>query len=180
MNGGDRMNGQRQDAWTEQEDLILAETVLKHIRQGSTQLSAFKDVGLQLSRTPAACGFRWNSTIRKQYEKAIALAKQQRKQRNTDEKVEKPSTIKEEITLTDVIEFLKNVSASDELVQQLRAENEKLTKQLNNMKVNYEGQLMELQKENEMLKQDYKTMFEIIDRASKVVSVNKDETKANQ
>lgn len=35
----------RQDAWTDDEDLLLAEVVLRHIREGGTQLSAFKEVG---------------------------------------------------------------------------------------------------------------------------------------
>ncbi|MDT8859134.1 RsfA family transcriptional regulator [Alkalihalobacillus sp. MEB130] len=68
----------RQDAWSTDEDLILAEVVLRHIREGSTQLSAFEEVGERLSRTSAACGFRWNSAIRKKYESAVALAKKQR------------------------------------------------------------------------------------------------------
>lgn len=73
------MSANRQDAWTNDEDLILAEVVLRHIREGSTQLAAFEEVGERLSRTAAACGFRWNSAIRKKYEAAIALAKKQRK-----------------------------------------------------------------------------------------------------
>ena len=68
----------KQDAWSTDEDLLLAEVVLRHIREGSTQLSAFEEVGQRLSRTSAACGFRWNSTIRKKYESAIHLAKKQR------------------------------------------------------------------------------------------------------
>lgn len=74
------MNETRQDAWTKDEDIILAETVLKYIREGKTQLEAFKEVARELSRTPAACGFRWNATIRKQYQEAIQLAKEERKQ----------------------------------------------------------------------------------------------------
>lgn len=35
----------RQDAWSHEDDLLLAETVLRHIRQGSTQLNAFEEVG---------------------------------------------------------------------------------------------------------------------------------------
>lgn len=71
----------RQDAWTEENDLLLAETVLRHVREGSTQLNAFEEVGDQLDRTSAACGFRWNAVVRHQYEKALQLAKKQRKQR---------------------------------------------------------------------------------------------------
>jgi prespore-specific regulator len=72
---------QRQDAWSEENDLLLAETVLRHVREGSTQLNAFEEVGDKLNRTSAACGFRWNAVVRHDYEKALQLAKKQRKQR---------------------------------------------------------------------------------------------------
>jgi prespore-specific regulator len=71
----------RQDAWTEEDDLLLAETVLRHVREGSTQLNAFEEVGDKLNRTSAACGFRWNAVVRHRYEKALQLSKKQRKQR---------------------------------------------------------------------------------------------------
>ncbi|CAH0345028.1 RsfA family transcriptional regulator [Bacillus sp. CECT 9360] len=71
----------RQDAWTEEDDLLLAETVLRHVREGSTQLNAFEEVGDKLNRTSAACGFRWNAVVRHNYDKALQLAKKQRKQR---------------------------------------------------------------------------------------------------
>lgn len=71
----------RQDAWSHEDDLLLAETVLRHIREGSTQLNAFEEVGDQLNRTSAACGFRWNAEVRQNYEQAISIAKRQRKQK---------------------------------------------------------------------------------------------------
>lgn len=74
------MKATRQDAWTDDEDILLAETVLRYIREGKTQLEAFKEVAEQLSRTPSACGFRWNASIRKQYQEAIEFAKEERKQ----------------------------------------------------------------------------------------------------
>ncbi|MFB1050720.1 RsfA family transcriptional regulator [Paraliobacillus sp. JSM ZJ581] len=71
----------RQDAWSHEDDLLLAETVLRHIREGSTQLNAFEEVGDKLNRTSAACGFRWNAEIRQRYEQAVAIAKRQRKEK---------------------------------------------------------------------------------------------------
>ncbi|TRM08742.1 RsfA family transcriptional regulator [Lentibacillus cibarius] len=71
----------RQDAWSHEDDLLLAETVLRHIREGSTQLNAFEEVGDKLNRTSAACGFRWNAEIRNKYTDAIELAKRQRKEK---------------------------------------------------------------------------------------------------
>lgn len=74
------MSTTRQDAWSKDEDILLAEVVLRLIREGGTQLQAFEEVGKLLTRTSAACGFRWNSYVRKQYKSAIELAKSQRKQ----------------------------------------------------------------------------------------------------
>lgn len=74
------MNRPRQDAWTKDEDILLAEIVLRHIRSGKTQLEAFKKAGEALSRTPAACGFRWNASLRKQHTEAINSAKNNHKQ----------------------------------------------------------------------------------------------------
>ncbi|WP_087971771.1 RsfA family transcriptional regulator [Oceanobacillus rekensis] len=71
----------RQDAWSHEDDLLLAETVLRHIRIGSTQLNAFDEVGDKLNRTSAACGFRWNAEVRTKYDSAIDLAKRQRKEK---------------------------------------------------------------------------------------------------
>lgn len=71
----------RQDAWSHEDDLLLAETVLRHIRTGSTQLNAFEEVGDKLNRTSAACGFRWNAEVRQKYEQAMEIAKKQRKER---------------------------------------------------------------------------------------------------
>ncbi|MFC0296191.1 RsfA family transcriptional regulator [Geobacillus jurassicus] len=71
----------RQDAWSHEEDVLLAETVLQYIREGKTQLAAFEDVGRQLHRTAAACGFRWNAEVRKRHLDAIEQAKKQRKER---------------------------------------------------------------------------------------------------
>lgn len=68
----------RKDKWTAEDDSFLAETVLRHIQSGSSQLMAFEQASARLNRTSAACGFRWNSELRKHYEDAIRKAKQER------------------------------------------------------------------------------------------------------
>ncbi|MFB4162559.1 RsfA family transcriptional regulator [Alteribacillus sp. JSM 102045] len=83
----------RQDAWSADEDIMLAEIVLRHVREGSTQLAAFQEAGEKLSRTAAACGFRWNACIRKKYEAAIELARKHKG--NTGKK--QPGAMDEEI-----------------------------------------------------------------------------------
>ncbi len=75
----------RKDSWNQEEDELLAATVLRHIEENSTQLEAFKEVGEQLERTAGACGFRWNSYVRKKYSSQIQQAKQKRRQEKRKE-----------------------------------------------------------------------------------------------
>ncbi|QOY34363.1 RsfA family transcriptional regulator [Anaerobacillus isosaccharinicus] len=184
----------RQDAWTNDEDLVLAEVVLRHIREGSTQLAAFDEVGERLSRTSAACGFRWNSSIRKKYEAAIAIAKKQRKslKKTKLDDIDKgaPVEIASELTgeikpkleivkasnshaltIDHVIEFLTSqkemlssnnniLSKNNELtetVEQLTKENNRLVKELSTLQNNYD-----------VMKQDYRMLIDIMDRAKQM------------
>ena len=78
---------------------MLAETVLRHIREGSTQLNAFEEVGDQLNRTSAACGFRWNAEIRNKYNDAIDLAKRQRKEKKRAMQGNKPKKQQPALTI---------------------------------------------------------------------------------
>ncbi|MCD8502766.1 MAG: RsfA family transcriptional regulator [Bacillaceae bacterium] len=168
------MSNVRQDAWTNDEDLVLAEVVLRHIREGSTQLAAFEEVGSRLTRTAAACGFRWNSAIRKEYEAAIAIAKKQRK----NLKKAKPNQIQEKkeehtapiqtdlraISLDDVLSFLatqKDVAAENielkQKVESLVEKNKELEETLSELKAKYQ-----------VIKTDYQLMMDIMNRAKQL------------
>ncbi|MBK5445796.1 RsfA family transcriptional regulator [Peribacillus sp. TH16] len=183
----------RQDAWTQDEDLLLVEVVLRHIREGSTQLRAFEEVGKQVSRTSAACGFRWNSFVRKQYKSGIELAKKQRKEQAVKETEFEMETVvaefktieqktneereNESITLQEVILYLTKM---DELIQLDSKEKERISEH----SLLLEQENDRLQDENRLLKEnlkvveeDYRALMQIMERARKL-SVLEDE-KAN-
>ncbi|MFI8491946.1 RsfA family transcriptional regulator [Peribacillus butanolivorans] len=183
----------RQDAWTQDEDLLLVEVVLRHIREGSTQLRAFEEVGKQVSRTSAACGFRWNSFVRKQYKSGIELAKKQRKEQAVKETEFEMETVvaefktiehktneereNESITLQEVILYLTEM---DELIQLDSKEKERISEH----SLLLEQENDRLQDENRLLKEnlkvveeDYRALMQIMERARKL-SVLEDE-KAN-
>nr|WP_307723636.1 RsfA family transcriptional regulator [Tenuibacillus multivorans] len=186
----------RQDAWSHEDDLLLAETVLRHIREGSTQLTAFEEVGDQLNRTAAACGFRWNAEVRRNYEKAIDLAKRQRKQLKQAEKHKlkgqsklqtvnqnqtqpKPQTQSsgEHTTLDSIIAQLQELKSneqrvtSEELVQ-LKKENERLKEE----KAQLESKIDKLNQDYQYLQEDYQTFIQIMDRARKMVVLDEDQS----
>lgn len=146
------MNETRQDAWSKEEDLILAETVLSYIKEGKTQMEAFRDVASKLSRTAAACGFRWNATIRKEYQEQIEQAKEERKkgvkkelQLNTDQNPTKSSIESAIVLLEKMKDNLngQNYEPTDLLVQKLKEENERLKQQLERYEQTVE-EMMEL------------------------------------
>ncbi|ALX50551.1 RsfA family transcriptional regulator [Lentibacillus amyloliquefaciens] len=195
----------RQDAWSHEDDLLLAETVLRHIREGSTQLHAFEEVGDKLNRTSAACGFRWNAEVRNTYNDAIELAKRQRKdkkradakkarqpvaaiQENKNQHADKGSVdtvyddTAQSITIDSVIQFLKQLdkdyqasNQSKQSLEQMGQENETLKKQVNQL----ENKLKQTAKQLETVQEDYQVFMQIMDRARKMtVFDDKDSVQA--
>ncbi|SDH90701.1 RsfA family transcriptional regulator [Alteribacillus bidgolensis] len=137
----------RQDAWSADEDIMLAEIVLRHVREGSTQLAAFQEAGEKLSRTAAACGFRWNACIRKKYEAAIELARKHKG--NTEKTFASPEKeiekLVEEDTQTKT--SMKKESPNVPAVQK-NLEPAKMAEELKNM-VSFLRELSDYLEENE-------------------------------
>ncbi|MFA1820512.1 RsfA family transcriptional regulator [Virgibacillus oceani] len=187
----------RQDAWSHEDDLLLAETVLRHIREGSTQLNAFEEVGDKLNRTSAACGFRWNAEVRNKYDSAIDLAKRQRKEKKRAmskniKKTRKPiiameqdyteqldrvdNTLtkkqeNEEVTIDTVIDFLqglqKDYYASNQSKATLEATQNEKI-QLEEQVTILENKLQETEKQLATMQEDYQAFIQIMDRARKM------------
>ena len=183
----------RQDAWTKDEDLFLAEVVLRHIREGSTQLKAFEEVGKALNRTAAACGFRWNSTVRKQYKAAIDLAKKQRKE--LKKKQNSPSFTQEfitrqglssemtpsgkQLTLQDVIAFLQEYQLKEQEIERSsvsKQEQEELANKLKDLEQEYES----LKKKYQTLQKEYFGLLTIMDKARKLTEAKSDHELVDQ
>lgn len=196
----------RQDAWSHEDDLLLAETVLRHIRQGSTQLNAFEEVGDKLNRTSAACGFRWNAEVRQNYEQAVEIAKRQRKQnkreqlltqknkmtqaplyqpevaiedeQNTSQLNVKPA--KQSLDLDQVINFLVEFKHKNIQSNQQTVKHQKLAAEHQHLLKENEQlnkQVKSLEKQVETIQEDYQAFLQIMDRARKMVVFEDDEDK---
>lgn len=183
----------RQDAWTHEDDLLLAETVLRHIREGSTQLNAFEEVGDALNRTSAACGFRWNAEVRNKYVHAIDLAKRQRKEKKrseakrpqrvvpTDTKMnnEHNLVLESELNLSTVIQYLQRLQYD---VVNKQEENSKLeiimneNNELKTQKEALEKEVKKLTTRLETVEEDYTTFIEIMERARKLTLLDEQGT----
>ncbi|MTT32006.1 RsfA family transcriptional regulator [Terrilactibacillus sp. BCM23-1] len=181
----------RQDAWSSDEDLTLAKTVLSHIREGSTQLAAFEEVGKSLSRTPAACGFRWNSLVRKKYENEIAQAKAKRKELKRESKISQDDDLDEalhspseeivneleftEINLEKVIHFLIELKSE---LPELMSKNELVLlknelERLSQKKETLENSYRKLETEYKTIKRNYEIFIQLVDRAKENIQFDK-------
>ena len=193
----------RQDAWSSEDDLLLAETVLRHIREGGTQLKAFDEVGDELNRTSAACGFRWNAVVRNQYNEAIKLAKKQRKEMkrrlsykptttvHTMETSMMPTMTASEVNvvgnyqqqtqslnLKDVLNFIQSLASKEGSSLELRKDNEKLMKenlQLMTEKKELEAKLSKLENDHRVVEEDYQSLIQIMNRARRMALLQDEE-----
>lgn len=166
--GGLRLVPIRQDAWSKDEDVLLAEVVLRHIREFSTQLAAFEEVGRTLSRTPAACGFRWNSLIRKQYEAAITLAKKQRKEQKKNQSQSKRESVEEDRSIELIDEAISLlITSKTHLVESNQHEASLQEAMAENLQL--KQHLHQLEKEYMSVQEDYQSLLEIMEKARKMV-----------
>ncbi|HET7616017.1 MAG TPA: RsfA family transcriptional regulator [Bacillales bacterium] len=198
----------RQDAWSKENDLLLADTVLRHVREGSTQLLAFEEVGDKLNRTSAACGFRWNAIVRDQYQQAMEIAKKQRKERKRMQsrqsgQPKQPRRVSEQpvsttdqgttvavqseqggshLTLNDVIAYLKDLKAQRKSSEGLQTSNERLEKEnehFRNENEDLKKQLAKMTKDFHTVKEDYQSLIQIMDRARKMVVFGDEENTSS-
>ncbi|WP_223070292.1 RsfA family transcriptional regulator [Paenibacillus caui] len=202
------MTAVRQDAWSAEDDLILAEVTLRHIREGSTQLTAFEEVGERIGRTAAACGFRWNSCVRKRYESAIQVAKAQRQKRNYLKKQPTPSNVaiaglaspdleeglyksesitEESISIEAVIRFLKswknslqdNSRQRKSLEKQLQEKDQEIAL-LKEENDRLSHQVNEVQTDYRVVNDDYKALIQIMDRARRLAFLSEEEEEKSK
>lgn len=188
------MTKTRQDAWVKENDELLAEAVIRHVKEGSTQLNAFEEAGDLLNRTAAACGFRWNAVVRRMYEEDLAQAKKERKERmrmmnaatkrrtsplyllpsNEDEPTSIPLSA---LSLDIIIAYLVNLQHTNSNEQDL-LKWRKLTTLLTEQKNQLEKQLAALEKENKAIKEDYEQFVSIMNRARRLVALETDSEPA--
>jgi prespore-specific regulator len=188
------MSPTRQDAWSQDEDVLLAEIVLRAIREGGTQLQAFEEVGRQLSRTSAACGFRWNSFVRKQYKSGIELAKKQRKdlkKQAVEANCEQPEIVDykiepfqfevpldENFTFQGVMNFLQELHKKAEISSIVQVDKEKSSEKIKVLEKRayfLTAENERLEKNLKAIEEDYHALIEIMERARKMVVLKEED-----
>ncbi|WP_245630105.1 RsfA family transcriptional regulator [Alicyclobacillus acidiphilus] len=181
----------RQDAWTTEDDEILADIVLKHIKQGSTQLAGFNEASRRLGRTAAACGFRWNACVRKQQRQIIELAKEERKKSKSERvqaQMEGGDLDHPTATLMSWAQVLRFLRQEKNTAQEWASRWRSAERQSNEWKNRYRElqeeyrqtreELNRVKANYETIAQDYKVLVQIMERARKAALL--DETQLGE
>ncbi|GAB6990165.1 RsfA family transcriptional regulator [Paenibacillus pini] len=164
----------RQDSWTPEDDLCLSTTVLGFIKNGGTQLTAFEIVGEKTNRTPAACGFRWNSYLRKMYESEIKEAKLNRTLLKSQKKVHSKSTesfsipsvssestISLDVIINSLLQFKEQFEDMRKTIMDLHNKNDELEQKSS-------------KEHNDTTTDDMRSLLEIMKRAEKLGLTNRE------
>lgn len=187
------MKTARQDAWTPEDDLVLADIILRHVRTGSTQLNAFHEAGQTLGRTDSACGFRWNAVVRKLFAAEIEVAKVARRSHRKAQGQEvtptyavvarqevsdhgEVSSSPSAVTWNDVIQFLRSRKGEEQnkaarvrhLEFSLQSKDVE-TQQLVQENEQLRGEMRTLLQNLTQVRQDYLSLLNILERARKEV-----------
>lgn len=118
-------------SWSLNDDNLLAEVVLAHIKNGVTQIKAFETAAKKLGRTTGACAFRWNSTIRKKFTDTIINIKNNQ-QTSTNLFETQGQTQQEDGKSTTLIEEISDyVKEMENKIEQLQIEIKQLREQAN-------------------------------------------------
>ncbi|WP_026558644.1 hypothetical protein [Bacillus sp. J37] len=160
----------RHDAWTLENDQLLAEAVLSYVQNGRTQSAAFKDIGNRLNRTAAACGYRWNAVLRNNYTKEFEQAKMRGKEislnkkeaHNNQQVLQHGEMI--QLTIDECIHYLSQVRSKEKHTHildenaRLTEENKKLYEKKQTLLNKYE----QLTNHKQKIDHRYKALFRLI------------------
>ncbi|WP_233096086.1 RsfA family transcriptional regulator [Alicyclobacillus sp. SO9] len=188
---GQTLKTMRQDAWTIEDDQILAEIVLNHIRNGSTQLAGFNESSRKLGRTAAACGFRWNACVRKQYRNSIEGAKEKRKERKSEQieaQLEGGDPDHPTATLMSWAQVLRFLRQEKSTAQHWASRWRQAERQASHLQESYDAlkqayeevktEHEQLLRDHETVVADYRALVQIVDRARKSAVFDNDEMQS--
>ncbi len=171
----------RSDAWTPEDDVTLAELVLQHIREGSTQLVAFEEAANLLGRTAAACGYRWNGVVRRHYDDAVKDAKSIRRKTLEIKRHRRPSRTaiafggEKELTFDLLIrglrDFERRYQEMHEKLYRLQRQNQELEGKFHDVPLQ-RNELGSAITTPAQLEADSKALLEILERAKQWMNTN--------
>jgi RsfA family transcription factor len=152
-------NNLQGDIWTAEDDALLAETILRNVREGNTVIDGCREIEVKTNgkRTAPASKFRWFTKIVEQYKAGYELAKiegakvKQAKKRKTN-KGERFEEIVKEVFESEIPSFEKEIDPDDFIILAKKFKEQQSKKK--SEESNHEKTIKELQRKNERLEKE--------------------------
>ncbi len=146
-----------------------------------------------MKRTAAACGFRWNSNIRKQYKEEISQAKKARKNlklvedstSTTDLQKMEESPLKQQPSsiLANATSLLNEIEKELAELDYYKSENMRLKNEVRNLQALHltaNEKVKEADEKYHQLKKDYHSLMYLLDKARKIADEFTEEATSKQ
>lgn len=154
------INNLQGDIWTADDDVLLAETVLRNVRQGNTVVDACKEME-EISggrRTASASKFRWFTKLVEQYKAGYEIAKAEGKKVKDAKKRKSNKGERFEEIVTEVFKedttVEKEIDPDDFIILAKKFKEQQAKKK--NEQTNFEKDLKDLKRRKEKLEADLK------------------------
>ncbi|MDZ5470862.1 Myb-like DNA-binding domain-containing protein (plasmid) [Bacillus sp. 31A1R] len=171
----------RKDAWTEEDDQFLYETVMEYTQNGDSKASAYRKASDVLGRTVTACAYRWNRQLKHKMKinhiKEVSSDQKEESLCTELMVIETNHSELESIQLDDVIQFLIDYNKQNEGIQMeyenkgLKEEHQLLSDKQRELEQLYEEKLLsfkQLREKYEALAKLFKGMDDELLRGNMV------------
>lgn len=156
-------NNLQGDIWTEEDDALLAESVLRNVREGNTVMDGCRELEVKTEgkRTASASKFRWFTKLVEQYKAGYELAKAEgakikaAKKRKTN-KGERYKEIVEEVFESNISPVEKVIEPDDFIVLAKKFKEQQMKRK--SEQNNQEKEINELKRKNDRLEKDIKEL----------------------
>lgn len=170
----EKHNNLQGEVWTDDDDLQLAETVLRRVREGDSVIDACREFEEKTKgrRTSSASKFRWHTRLKDQYSGAYELARKEGKKardfaRRKVNQGERYQDLVEnvldkennrEIVIDDIMVLVKKFKEQEEIKG---SDYEKFEKETDKLRREKDKLMIELRKKNDELKQTKEALVEV-------------------
>lgn len=182
----EKQNNLQGEIWTDDDDLLLAETVLRRVREGDSVIDACREFEEKTKgrRTSQASKFRWHTRLKDQYAGAYELAKKDGKKardfaRRKVNQGERYADLVEnvldkdsdrEIVLDDILVLIKQYKNQEE---SKGMSNDKFEKETDKLRREKDKLNIELKRTKEELKQTKEALVEVDTNYRKLIDALK-------
>ena len=174
-----KINNLPREIWTEEDDVLLAKTILSYVKQGKTIVEACREMERKTGgrRTALASKHRWFTRLANQYKAGYELAKKEGREarRRSKQRLNQGKRYKEiikEVFQEDVHTDEKEITADDFIVLAKKFKEQQSSKISRQKEL--QDEIKELRKDNDKLRKKCEELTEELSETIELLNLKKE------